>query len=219
LLRRGRRIPADRMGCRGDQPARRSRSSHPAVIPDIFAPASPVMSESSLTVWLKGSALARMTDEADKEFPRETGGVLMGYWSNDTFQAVITHVIGPGPNAVHHLDSFTPDGEFQLSEIERIYRESGRIITYLGDWHTHPIGGGEPSKRDRKTLRKIASDPEARAPNPLMAILDRKDGWRETVWVLLPPDSGMWRANDLSLRSCGHGDHREIGISGPCIQK
>ena len=155
------------------------------------------MSESSLTVWLKGSALARMTDEAGREFPRETGGVLMGFWSGDPFQPVITDIIGPGPNAVHHLDSFMPDGGFQLGEIERIYRESARVITYLGDWHTHPTGGGRPSKRDRKTLRKIASDPEARAPIPLMAILDRKDGWRETVWVLLPPDSGTWRGQRL----------------------
>ena len=77
-----------------------------------------------------------MVEEARRCLPNETGGAFMGYWS-DPNTVVITDVIGPGPNAKHTRYSFHPDVEYHAAEIDRIYSQSGRINTYLGDWHTH----------------------------------------------------------------------------------
>lgn len=124
----------------------------------------------TITTWLPTSCLTYMAREGRCRVPNETGGVLMGYWSSEK-SVVITHVIGPGPHARHSRYSFLPDAEYHDKEINRIYQESGRISTYLGDWHTHPHGGNGTSQRDRKTLSNIACAGEARAPRPIMAIL------------------------------------------------
>lgn len=102
--------------------------------------------------------------------PRETGGVLLGYWGNEK-EVVITTATGPGPRSVHRRSSFHPDNDFHTEEISRHYRESGRTETYLGDWHTHPEAAAYMSRRDEVTLAAIARYPEARQGRPVMLIL------------------------------------------------
>lgn len=107
----------------------------------------------------------------------------MGYWAEAN--VVITHAVGPGPNATHGKISFIPDAQYQEDEVARIYEESGRLSTYLGDWHTHPRGSTRMSPRDRRTLRRIAFSTEARCPKPLMALCaGGKEKWLMGVWVL-----------------------------------
>lgn len=121
--------------------------------------------------------------EAERAFPLETGGVMIGYWAESREEVVICQVTGPGPLAVHSEHSFAPDGDYQESEIARAYEESGRVHSYLGDWHTHPREGVYLSPKDVDTLRKISGFSEARAPVPIMAVL----GGGEPDWFL-----GAW---------------------------
>jgi integrative and conjugative element protein (TIGR02256 family) len=125
----------------------------------------------------------RLLTEADRAFPGETGGVLMGYWAEADNEVVITNAIGPGPKAAHYKKSFIPDSEYQESEIARIYRDSNRLLTYLGDWHTHPSGSSSLSFRDKRTLYRIVTCPDARCPVPLMAVMGGgEDEWLLRVW-------------------------------------
>lgn len=121
-----------------------------------------------------------MSTESERWCPKETGGVLMGYWSGR--DVVITEIIGPGPKAVHRRYSFTPDSKWQENEIARIYEESGRVITYLGDWHSHPYGTQGLSIKDLVTLLRVAVHKPARAPRPIMGILHDNPQWELVVW-------------------------------------
>jgi integrative and conjugative element protein (TIGR02256 family) len=132
--------------------------------------------------WIVKTVLQTMVDEARRRAPNETGGVLLGYWADAGTQVVITDAVGPGPKAVHKRASFEPDHAFQEAEIGRLYRRSGRRLSYLGDWHTHPRGGLGLSRKDRRTLGLIASDPAARAPTPLIAILAGRRRWHIAFW-------------------------------------
>jgi integrative and conjugative element protein (TIGR02256 family) len=134
-----------------------------------------------IKAWISTSCLASMVKEARRCLPNETGGAFMGYWS-DPSTVVITDVIGPGPSAKHSQHSFYPDVQYHDSEIERVYTASDRLHTYLGDWHTHPNGSARTSRKDRKTLSAIASDPGARAPQPIMAILAGNQDWKLVIW-------------------------------------
>lgn len=133
------------------------------------------------TAWLAEGALEDMLAEGQRRLPQETGGILMGYQTEAA--VVITDVIGPGPAALHKRKNFVPDAAFQEGEIGRIYGSSGRIHTYLGDWHTHPGADAVPSPRDIATLQRIAETPTARMPSPVMAILAyRAREWWIQVW-------------------------------------
>ncbi len=128
-----------------------------------------------------------MAAEAERAFPDETGGVLLGYWLKDGKQVIVTQMVGPGPNSVHRRTSFVPDTDYHEREIARLYEEAGRLITYLGDWHTHPLGRAYLSKRDRRTLRGIATHDDARAPQPIMAILAGGSPWKLRIWAFKQP--------------------------------
>lgn len=137
-----------------------------------------------LTVWIDRHVLQRMAAEATGAAPLETGGVLMGYTSQSGDEIIVSNFIGPGPKARHMRSSFAPDLDFQDHEIARRYRDSGRVTTYLGDWHSHPGGGARLSWIDRRTLRRIRDHEDARIPEPLMAVLHGSPPFHLTVWRL-----------------------------------
>lgn len=134
-------------------------------------------------MWLPRRIVRLLIREADRSFPLETGGIVMGYLTNHDL--VITDVIGPGPNASHGRYQFNPDSEYQERRVAEIYVRSGRVSTYLGDWHTHPEGSFRLSGRDRRTLRSIARSTDARCEKPLMVILAGDiDQWDIAIWRL-----------------------------------
>lgn len=133
----------------------------------------------------------------------------MGYWVVPDSELVITHAIGPGPSAAHYKKSFVPDSGYQEAEIARIYTESNRFSTYLGDWHTHPSGSSYLSYRDKRTLKEIASFRDARCPIPVMAVLGGgEDDWVMRVWKY-KPRRGLMRlfgVNVIGLLPKEYGD-------------
>lgn len=134
--------------------------------------------------WCDRRALDALVAEARRWPVRETGGALLGW--REEGHVVIAMILGPGPNAKHGFSSFEPDGPWQVEEGKRIYYESGRTISYIGEWHTHPRGGLRPSRQDRKTARQIANDPDFRTPHLLYAIAGKRRlrgrGWKLVVY-------------------------------------
>lgn len=134
------------------------------------------------TIWFQKGHIEAIQNEAFKWTPKESGGILIGYWANE-HEAVITAIIGPGTNAIHTTNSYVPDQEYHVQEITRIYHESGRTETYLGDWHTHPNAEAYLSPRDKKTIKNIANYKPARLNKPLMLILGTNP-LELKIWVL-----------------------------------
>ena len=137
-----------------------------------------------MCLWLRRAVDVALQQAAAQKDPHETGGVLMGYEQDDS--TVVTTCIGPGPKAIHTRTSFVPDYDYQEREIARVYKESGRVSTYLGDWHTHPGGRLRLSRIDRDTLRRIAAHPPARMARPVMVILAGGEPWRLGAWRWSP---------------------------------
>lgn len=154
--------------------------------------------------------------EADRVAPCETGGVLVGYWARPAREVVITAVLGPGPRAVHLEERFEPDSEYHRREVARLYEASGRLHSYLGDWHTHPRSGPWPSPLDHKTLRTIARDPGARAATPLMAILgvaEPGDSRRVLlVWRHVPRSERGWGEEVAGRGATEHATLRAMTV-------
>lgn len=134
-------------------------------------------------LFLPVEILQQMHAEANNSVPNETGGVLLGAMTDSAVW--VEAVIGPGPNAVHRRASFIPDGDDQQRKIAAAYQSSGRRIAYLGDWHTHPVGGAYLSRTDVRTLRSIARHDEARQANPVMVVLAGGEPWDVRAWHLL----------------------------------
>lgn len=130
-------------------------------------------------VWLPRALVDRMVCDAERYGKRETGGMIVGYEGRDRAgEVVVTELIAAGPKAKRGEYEFHPDGRWQRRELARLYEESGRVATFLGDWHSHPHGLPLPSETDLETAARTAANERARAPRPLTIILGRdKDDW------------------------------------------
>jgi len=138
-------------------------------------------------VWIKRKALTRLNKEVTDKSPMETGGILLGYinYSPDNCDIVVTDAVGPGRNSTHGEFSFTPDSKYHDGAIARRYTSSGRIVTYLGDWHSHPGGRPSLSRRDKATLVAIAEYQPSRARNPIMLIVGTPVSLENTIMFMV----------------------------------
>lgn len=121
-------------------------------------------------VWISQNHIDRMIAEIEVFAPLETGGAFFGYISLEN-NVVITDLIDAGVGAKRGRYSFEPEQDYQLAEMERLYRLSNGKTTYLGDWHSHPANAPALSRRDERTLLKIASSEQAKCPAPVMMII------------------------------------------------
>jgi integrative and conjugative element protein (TIGR02256 family) len=119
-------------------------------------------------IWIPEHAIELLQIEADRCFPSETGGMLVGYRSSHSY--VITQVIGPGPAAVHTRTRFEPDAGWQFGQLDQAFAQSAGFHRYLGDWHTHPDAAAQLSFLDRRTLARISAGPKTGERHPLMLI-------------------------------------------------
>ncbi|WP_224278699.1 Mov34/MPN/PAD-1 family protein [Nocardioides lacusdianchii] len=96
-----------------------------------------------MKAWVSGQVAAEIAHEAGEHEPLEAGGMLLGYWSGD--DVVVTSCIASGPRTKRGTTWLVPDQEWQMARLGEVYEASGRLTTYLGDWHTHPGGAPYPS--------------------------------------------------------------------------
>jgi integrative and conjugative element protein (TIGR02256 family) len=138
----------------------------------------------TVTAWISFDILRSLVSEADKRYPLETGGVLIGYWA-EAADVVVTASVGPGPASVHNRFSYQHDHDWEASKIAERYEQSGRSEIYIGDWHTHPDASrGDLSFMDRRSIRRVIKSPDARVARPLMSVLFGEPGhWQFTTWV------------------------------------
>src|SRR3546814_16884446 len=83
----------------------------------------PCMQSIVKILWISNVALGAMVAEADRKFPLETGGILVGYFAENG-DPVVCAAIGPGPHAIHWRKRFTPDHAWQCTQLDEIYEQS-----------------------------------------------------------------------------------------------
>lgn len=149
------------------------------------------MHQAPLTLWVDRGLLRQLAAAAEGAAPDETGGVLLGWRNGDAL--VIDRVVDAGPGAERWPMGMRPDADYQALMIAEAFEESDGAVTYLGDWHSHPGTMAIPSRRDRKTLRNIATDEDAQCPAPAMLILGTGDqDWEAMAWVGRLGRLGRW---------------------------
>jgi len=133
------------------------------------------------TMKLLFSADQFIRHESEQRVPYETGGILLGRFTDTC--AEVAHAVGPGPHARHTKNGFTRDGAYTQDELDAMFVRSGGQFDYLGEWHSHPLPYG-PSCQDRESLTWISTNPAYSQPHPLLLIQQRvgRKRWKTRVW-------------------------------------
>ena len=116
---------------------------------------------------LSESAQVAMVDAANRAYPQETGGILIGAQLDGQPWATRAVEFTTPDRGRHHYK--LPAGATQPA-VRAARREDWRL-GYLGDWHTHPADIG-PSFTDLTTLARF-SVRHPRSPNPTLVVVRR----------------------------------------------
>lgn len=140
-----------------------------------------VAENASTQVEIDEEALTVMLSICKRADHLETGGILVGSYSEDGTGARVNEALGPPRGSRSTPTEFTRNSglskPLQRRWIKRQY--------YLGEWHSHPKGRTSPSCQDRRQMAEIGNDAAYFCPNPILIIVGRSKGdWRLGVWVL-----------------------------------
>lgn len=127
-----------------------------------------------------------LRERCSTSWPNETGGVLIGYYTEARDLAVITQIpAAPGDSksgragfvrGIHGLEKL----------LKHLWnREPGKREYYLGEWHYHPGQAAEPSRQDEAQMKAIAEGASYLCPEPLLVIVGGSlvGGWSITARV------------------------------------
>lgn len=120
------------------------------------------------TVSLCSSSLQQVIDECIRAGTNETGGILIGSYSEDSSTAIIVEA------TARPSDSLVGRTTFQrgVKGLKHLLDSRWKTGTYyVGEWHFHPGGSPEPSSDDLVSMRNISTNINYQCLEPVMIIL------------------------------------------------
>ena len=133
---------------------------------------------------LSNVAIQGMLTLCQRSKATETGGVLVGYYSENYSYAVVTEV-SSAP-----IDSRSGSTWFQRGVVgiqvwlNSLWKQR-QPQYYLGEWHFHPGSTPQPSSTDINQMKNIASSRQYQCPEPLLIIIGGTppDNWSMRVFI------------------------------------
>ena len=99
----------------------------------------------------------------------ETGGILIGCYTDALDCALLTKIVGPAKDSSAGKYWFRR-GVRGLQDLINRYWKNNRSY-YLGEWHFHPFAPPTPSSQDIKQMKNIAYSHSYNCPEPLLLII------------------------------------------------
>jgi len=110
------------------------------------------------------TTIERYTDPAERN--REAGGILIGSYRGPHIE--IVSCTSPMPQDIRTPVLFNRRDPGHDREAKRRWQESGRVQTFVGEWHTHPEKMPLPSRTDRVTWSAVM---KSHAPHSLVFLI------------------------------------------------
>ncbi len=128
-----------------------------------------------------------------EDYPRKTGGLLVGHYTADQTCACVTEILPPPPDSRRTEQEFLR-GTKGLKKIFRDRWDAPRRTFYLGEWHSRPCHPGpveklnvEPSDVDIASMIELADDKATACPQPMLVIV------------------GIWATEDRKMKMTNMG--------------
>lgn len=111
-----------------------------------------------------------------KKLPKETGGILLGFIDHKIKRICIVAVVAAPFDSEETSTSFVRGTKGVIDIITEAQRRTAGIVTYLGEWHSHPQGcRAKPSGLDLKLLNYLGEQLAEDGQPGLMAIVGEKE--------------------------------------------
>jgi integrative and conjugative element protein (TIGR02256 family) len=113
--------------------------------------------------------------------PNETGGVLLGYIDRKLQSIFVVDILSAPSDSRGDSSGFTRGVEGLKEQIETAQTRTANVVSYIGEWHSHPPGiSTNPSEQDIKLLTTLAETLKPDGLPGLMLIV----GGSEEKWSI-----------------------------------
>lgn len=89
--------------------------------------------------------------------PNETGGLLVGFIHYKRRIIYVTRALPPPPDSAGFPYAFKLGVQDVPEQLQEIYQRTGGVISYVGEWHSHPNGANQLSATDLAAVKQIAA--------------------------------------------------------------
>jgi len=120
-------------------------------------------------IHISKSVLKRIEEETKFHYPKEFGGVFIGYKTDVSF--IITDILIPDQYKNGKTIFVRHPGTLN-QRLSEIHNKTNGKIQYLGEWHSHPDGPTNPSRTDINAMQEIAKDRNINIDKPLLMIVE-----------------------------------------------
>ncbi len=128
---------------------------------------------------------------------KETGGILIGVYSENHSTAIISLVTGPPSDSASGFYWFKRGIKGLKQIIEKCWTNNSY---YLGEWHFHPMSSPKPSSQDIKQIREIAFSNQYNCPEPIMLIIGGSYlSYKISVFVFEKQSSKLFELKEESV--------------------
>ena len=128
-----------------------------------------IIEKIGLSLEVEDELLDKLLGMGKTYYPKEFGGFLIGYYSENHKHLHITDTILP-KNYRASKYSFERSTQGIENELTEFYTGNPRKI-YIGEWHTHPDSSPIPSATDISAINTIINNKEASIDNPVLLII------------------------------------------------
>ncbi|WP_407147844.1 ThiF family adenylyltransferase [Bradyrhizobium sp. ORS 86] len=122
-----------------------------------FAPTVVLEADCGWRIRIAAGAAETMSTLLRKHGPSETGGILVGRIAAPRKMIYVTRLVPAPPDSRGTPWVFTRGTEKLPEALENVQRRTGGLLTYVGEWHTHPMGGSDLSDTDKGAVISLRS--------------------------------------------------------------
>jgi len=128
--------------------------------------------DGTFAVVLQAPVLRDLDCHCRKAGSSETGGILIGRYSDDLSVAIVLEATPPPPDSRRGRSWFVRGANGLRTMLGRRRRAKERTY-YLGEWHFHPAAHVEPSGDDFTQMLSISRAKNYECREPVLLILGR----------------------------------------------
>jgi proteasome lid subunit RPN8/RPN11 len=123
------------------------------------------------TVYFKKYCFEIILGISIKHLPNETGSSMVGYYSQDGFEAFIEEISLVPRDSKSSKYSFIRGTAGLRQFYKMIKSKYSGLLFYVGEWHSHPFAVPYPSATDDINQFAISNDKATNCPESILVII------------------------------------------------
>ena len=121
------------------------------------APTTVVFTENGWGIRIAAVAADAMHALLRKRSPAETGGIMIGRIAATRRTIYVTRLVPAPPDSRGTAYGFLRGTKALPQALQHVHNRTGGLLTYVGEWHSHPMGGSDLSDTDKHAVISLRS--------------------------------------------------------------